>query len=394
MSWNGGTRILAVVAVCLAASGCQLIPAQGPLAGTISAKAGQSAAEQHLPSATVFDIVPVDATSARLVASYQSQTLSRRFGFGGGKSAALIGVGDQLKVTIFEAGTDGLFSTTENKQTSIDLTVQPDGRAAIPFVGQVQFAGRTLEQVRETIKAGLEQKAVQPDVIVTAVSTASRTVTVSGAVQASGLIPISLDGDHIAEIIAKAGGPSAQPYESYVTLVRGKKLARVLLKAIIENPSENIYVAPGDQVFVTRDPRTFTVLGEAIKNDRIEFGSNDLNLLEAIALAGGGADTRANAGGYFIFRYEEADIIEALLGKERFRELIAKGMTPDNIGRYPIVYRIDMSKADSLFVGQNFPVNNRDVIYIARHPAVDLGKFLSIIQTPVNLGLTAAVLAQ
>lgn len=382
-------RSAAALLLALATAGCQVVPGQGPLAGAIADAAGRSALELSIPRATVFELVHVNADTARLVSSYQSRILSRRFGFGRQGSGALIGVGDQLKVTIFEAGTDGLFSTTESKQISIDLVVQPDGTGAIPYVGAVRFAGRTLEQARASIRAGLEGKAVQPDVVITALDTPSRTVTVAGAVNSSGLIPLSLTGDQIAEVIAKAGGNNAQPFETYVTMTRGNKVARVLLKTIIENPSENIFILPGDQIFLTRDPRTFTLLGETIVNNRIEFGSNDLSLLEAIALGGGGADERVDAKGYFVFRYEEADIVEALLGKKRFHELLNKGMQPDDIGRYPIVYQIDMAQPQSLFVGQTFPINNRDVVYAARHPVVDLAKFVAIVQGPASLVGTA-----
>lgn len=193
--------------LCLLASACQIVPGQGPLTEGITTAAGRSAGERKLPSAAVFDVVNVDTSSSSLVSAYQSRTLSRRFGFGGGGGAVTIGVGDQLRVMVFEAGTDGLFSTTESKQTAIDLVVQPDGKAAIPYVGLVRFSGRTLEQARQTILAALRDKAVQPDVIVSSVSTASRSVTVAGAVNTAGLIPIGLSGDHITEIIAKAGGP-------------------------------------------------------------------------------------------------------------------------------------------------------------------------------------------
>lgn len=379
-------RSASAIFLCLLIAGCQALPGRGPLASTIVAEAATPAtAQTRIPRATVFDVVTVDSDVTSIVTAFQSQPLSRRFGFGGGGGGAVIGVGDQLRVTIFEAGTDGLFSTTESKQTAIDLVVQPDGQAAIPYVGQVRFAGRTLEQARQSILASLRDRAVQPDVIITAVSTESRTVTVSGAVNGSGLIPISLTGNQITEVIAKAGGPSAAPHETYVTLVRDNKIGRILLKSIIDNPSENIHVRPRDQVFVTRDPRTFTVLGESVSNNRIEFGANDLNLLEALALAGGQPDARVDARGFFVFRFEEPEVVEQLLGKKRFSELLAEGMKPDNIGRYPIVYKIDMGRADSLFIGQNFPVASRDVIYVARHPAVELTKFLSIIEVPLSI---------
>jgi polysaccharide export outer membrane protein len=376
---------MATLGLCLSLSACQIVPGQGPLTSQIVDNAGRSAKELSLPHATVFALTQVDTPIARLLSQYRARTLSTRFGFGNGKNSAAIGVGDQLKITIFEAGSDGLFSTTDTKQISFDLVVQPDGTGAIPYVGDVRFAGRTLAQARATIKAGLEGKAVQPDVIVTAMGTASRTVTVSGAVNAAGLIPISLSGDQLAEVIAKAGGNNAQPYETQVTVMRGKKVARVLYSSIIENSSENIYIYPGDQIFLARDPQTFTVLGEAISNKRVEFGSSSLNLAEAVALAGGGSDSRVDANGYFVFRFEQREVIEAVLGRDKFQQLLAKGMEPDEFDRYPIVYQFDMSKPDSLFVAQNFRINSRDVVYLSRHPVVDMAKFVAIVQGPVSV---------
>ncbi|MGF6172821.1 polysaccharide biosynthesis/export family protein [Ensifer sp. 4252] len=376
---------VAALLLSTALAGCQAVPGEGPLAGAIVADAGQSGAEIGRKNATVFDIVDVNGQSARLVSDYVSSTLNRRFGIGGGVGRVVIGVGDALKVSIFEAGSDGLFSTQDSKQTSIDLVVQPDGKAAIPYVGSVRFAGLTLEQARQEILEALKQKAVEPDVIVTSMSTASRNVTVSGAVGKSAVVPLSLVDETINEVIAKAGGPVAQPYETYVTLVRGKKTGTVLLKSIIENPSENIHVKPGDQIFVARDPRRFTILGAVKANQRVEFGANDLNLLEAMGLAGGGSDYALDMKGYFIFRYEEPDVVMSLLGQQRFNEMLRKGMKTDSQGRYPIVYRFDMSKPDSLIVGQTFPIKNRDVIYASRHPSVDFSKFLNFVAQPVGI---------
>lgn len=373
-----------IVLASVSASGCDTLPSAGPTALEIKAQAGAPAVVEHGYASTVFDIIDVNQRSAQMVANFSTTTLHRRFGIGGAAKRVVIGVGDQLKVTIFEAGADGLFSTSESKQTSLEVVVQPDGTAAIPYVGTVKFAGQTLEQARQTILRSLSGKAVEPDVIVTSMSTSSRNVTVSGAVGKPSMVPMSLVGETITEVIAKAGGPSAQPYETYVTLVRGKRTGTALLKTIIENPSENIYVQPGDQIFAIKDPRTFTLLGETAKNSRIEFGSNDLNILEAVALGGGAAADRANAAGYFVFRYEEPEIVSDLLGANRFRELIDKGMKPNRDGQYPMVYRLDMTKPGSLIVGQTFPIKNRDVLYVSRHPAVDLDRFLQLIGRPIG----------
>lgn len=381
-----------VAIVCAGLAGCEAVPGAGPLASDINMQAGKSISDVHRSNAAVFEIVDVNAENARTVADFSVGMLKRRFGIGGAARNVVIGVGDQLRVTIFEAGPDGLFSTQDSKKTDIDIVVQPDGKAAIPYVGQVQFSGRTLEQARQAVLSALANKAVEPDVIISSGATSSRNVTVSGAVGRPSMVPLGLSGETIMEVIAKAGGPASQPYESYVTLARGKKTGTVLLQSIVENPSENIFVEPKDQIFVTHDPRTFTALGEVWKNGRIPFGSNDVNLLESIALAGGGSDERINAKGYFVFRYEEPEIVSDLLSPERFHELVAKGMRPNKEGRYPIVYRFDMSVADSLLVGQTFPIKNRDVIYASRHPAVDIAKFVRLVSAPLTAARTGQLI--
>ncbi|MDE1995353.1 MAG: polysaccharide export protein [Rhizobiaceae bacterium] len=378
------------VLVCVFLAGCNAVSGEGPLAGTITGDAGQSAAELGRRNAAVFDVVDIDTRSARLVSDYVSTALSRRFGIGGGVGSPVIGVGDALHITIFEAGTDGLFSTAQSKQANMDVVVQPNGKAAIPYAGSVEFKGKTLEQARQAILTALKSQAVEPDVIVTSTNTASRNITVSGAVGRPSVVPLGLVAQKVTEVIAQAGGPVTQPYETYVTLVRGNRTGTVLLKSIIEHPSEDIYVQPGDQIFLVRDPRTFTLLGSAKGNGRIEFGANDLNILEAVALGHGAIDQAANAQGFFLFRYEEPDIVSSLLGPARFEELRRKGMAADANGRYPIVYKFDMSRADSLIVGQTFPVKNRDVIYVSRHPSVDIRKFLSLVGAPLNIASEGA----
>ncbi|MFB9951064.1 polysaccharide biosynthesis/export family protein [Rhizobium puerariae] len=379
--------------ICAVLAGCQAVPGEGPLTADIKADAGQSPVQIGRIDAAVFDIVKVDNRTAKLVSDYVVTALNRRFGIGGGAGRAVIGVGDQLKISIFEAGADGLFSTSDSKQTNLDVVVQQDGTAAIPYVGTVRFVGKTLEEARQAILTALKSRAVEPDVIVTSVNTASRKVTVSGAVGNSSQVPLGLVGDKITDVIANAGGPTGQPYETYITLVRGRKTGTALLSSVIDHPNENIYVQPGDQIFVARDPRTFTLLGAVKGNARVNFGASDLNLLEAVALGGGGNDAAIDAKGYFLFRYEEPDVVMSLLGTQRFNELLGKGMKPDRVGRYPIVYSFDMTHPDSLLVGQTFPVKNRDVIYASRHKAVDLGKFLTLIGTPLGIASQGAGVA-
>ncbi|MGX5844180.1 polysaccharide biosynthesis/export family protein [Mesorhizobium sp. ArgA1] len=379
------TKVFALCVVMAPLVGCQVVPGAGPDASTILAASGKSGPEQRRSNAAVFDVVDIDGYSSRLVADYSSQIFSKRFGIGGPLNTAVFGVGDRVRVIIFEASDTGLFSTKDSKQMSLDLEVQPDGNVPIPYAGLIRFAGRTPEQTRKSILAALSGKAVEPDVIVTSLGTDSRVATVTGSVKASAQVPLNLNGNRLMDVIAKAGGPVDPPYETYVTLTRGTRTATALMKTIIESPTNNVFIQPNDQIFVSHDPRTFTMLGQTTSNNRIAFGANDLNLLEAIALAGGGNDRNVSASGFFVFRYEEEGIVRTLLGGKRFDELVSKGLTPNKDGKYPIVYRLDMNRPDSLVNGQTFQVKNRDVIYASRHPAVELQYFLSLVAQPLNI---------
>ena len=47
----------------------------------------------------------------------------------------------------------------------------------------------------------------------------------------------------------------------------------------------------------------------------------------------------------------------------------------------PVIYRADLNDPASFFVAQSFPVHNKDVLYVANAPSVELQKFLNIIMT-------------
>jgi polysaccharide export outer membrane protein len=373
------TRILAAGTV-LTLAGC-VVPNDGPLTQEVLS-AGAGGKTYEIPQTKlIFDVVDIDQRVANGVNAGVRQGLSSTFGFGGGGSTPVIGVGDRLDVTIFEAGPDGLFSTVERKSTTIPVVVQPDGHGQIPYVGSVRFAGMTIDSARATIVDALKAKAVEPDVIVAMADNASRTVSVQGDVNKSTIVPLGLNGVHLSEVIAMAGGASKQPYDTYVSLKRGGRSRSVLLQTVIDNPKEDIYVKPDDQIYVSYDPQTFSALGQTEKSGKIPFNAAKLSLVEAAALAGGGNIATADPKGYFVFRYENENVYRSVVGDDRFRDLIARGMAPDGEGRYPIVYRLDLGATQSYIIAQNFPVRNKDVIYLSRHVATDLAKFLSILSS-------------
>ncbi len=365
-------------------SGC-IVPSDGPLTREVIESGAAGGSSYKIPQTKMtFDVVEIDQRVANSVTTLGTPSLARTFGFGGAGGVPVIGVGDKLDVTIFEAGPDGLFSTTERKSTTIPVVVQPDGRGQIPYVGSVRFAGMTLDTARTTIVDALKAKAVEPDVLVSIAGNESRAVSVQGDVHDAAMIPLGLNAEHLSEVLARAGGATKAPYDTYVTLKRGGRSGTVLLQTIVDNPKEDIIVRPEDRIYVTYDPQTFSALGQTEKAGKVPFDASSLSLIEAAALAGGGNMTTADPKGYFIFRYENESVYRNVVGDDRFRDLLAKGMTSDGQGRYPIIYRLDLGNPQSYIVAQSFPVRNRDVIYLSRHPATDFARFVQMITGTVS----------
>lgn len=376
-------RLLAGAAL-VALSGC-VVPSDGPLTREVIESGAAGGSSYKIPQTRmIFDVVEIDQRVANSVTTLGTPSLARTFGFGGAGGVPVIGVGDKLDVTIFEAGPDGLFSTTERKSTTIPVVVQPDGRGQIPYVGSVRFAGMTLDTARTTIVDALKAKAVEPDVLVSIAGNESRAVSVQGDVHDAAMIPLGLNAEHLSEVLARAGGATKAPYDTYVTLKRGGRSGTVLLQTIVDNPKEDIIIRPEDRIYVTYEPQTFSALGQTEKAGKVPFNAASLSLIEAAALAGGGNMTTADPKGYFVFRYENESVYRNVVGEDRFRDLLAKGLTSDGQGRYPIIYRLDLGKPQSYIVAQSFPVRNRDVIYLSRHPATDFGRFVQMITGTVS----------
>ncbi|MGV3549846.1 polysaccharide biosynthesis/export family protein [Rhizobium sp.] len=376
------------IALAFAASSLALLASCVPNDGPLASKVEHASAPKTVTIAktgVVFDVITVDQRVSNSVTALGSSSLERTFGFGSAPGTPVIGVGDELSVLIFEAGPDGLFSTTERKSTNIPVVVQPNGFGQIPYAGAIKFAGKTLEQARQEVAKALKAKAVEPDVIVNVSKNYSRMVSVQGAVNQPQMVVLGLSPQPLTNVIAIGGGPAKPPYDTYVTLTRGRKSSTVLLQSVIDDPKEDIMIQPRDKIFLSYDPQTFTALGNVYKSGKIPFETSTLTLVEAAALTGGARAELADPKGYFIFRYEYEAVYRQVVGEERFRDLLRDGLAPDREGRYPIVYRIDMSDPQSYLVTQSFPVRNKDVLYLARHPATDFVKFVQIIRGPTAL---------
>jgi polysaccharide biosynthesis/export protein len=281
-----------------------------------------------------------------------------------------IGVGDVLSVTIWEAGEGGLFSSGAGKSVNLPaVAVDRTGNISLPYAGEIDVLGSTPLDVQNRIVHGLASRAIQPQAIVTIAKNESNTAVLNGEIVKPGRYPLSMKGDRLLEIIADAGGSKTPASETYVTVIRGSQRGSQLLKSVIEEQAENVWVRAGDQIYLSHEPRRYSVFGAASKPGIYPFGSSQVNLLEAVAGAGGLLDERADGTGLFVFRHEARKVVDAIAPLQK---------TPPG-ATVPVVYRVNMRNPAAYFYAKAFMLQDKDVLYVANARSVEIGKILGLI---------------
>lgn len=374
----------AILAMSLAVAGCSYLPSQGPSASDV-VSGGATSAEV----APRYLVVNLDRRAIDILKKEPNLSLSGRFGRRGGAGSSVIGIGDSVSVTVWEAASGGLFSsasingvTAGSHSAAIpEQVVGRDGDITIPYAGRIRVAGSTTAQVERAVVSRLQGKAIEPQALVTVTRNLSNTVTVTGEVTNGARVPLSAGGDRVLDVIAAAGGIRAPVPEVFIDLSRGGATAKVPMQALLNHPEENIYVRPRDVLTVVREPQTFTVFGSAGRNALVPFDAIGITLEEAVAKAGGILDSSADPAGIFLFRSERA--------------AVARELDP----AYPIdpadrvvnvVYKINLRDAATYFLARNFAIRNKNVICVAAAPAMELYKAMQLFITLTQPALTGA----
>jgi polysaccharide export outer membrane protein len=286
----------------------------------------------------------------------------------------IVGIGDILSVRIFEARNDALFASGAGKTDAAFPAIQValDGSISLPFVGEIVVAGLSPRQIQEEIVKQLHNLVIEPQALVSLVRTNGNNVIITGDIIRPGKFRLSLTGDHLIDVVSQSGGSKFPAFETDVTVIRNGRKDSAKLSDIQGIPAQNIVLRSEDIIILSHEPKRFTINGAVNQSGTIPLTSPTLNVLEAIGLAGGLSDRRADRKGVFVFRYETRSLLHRL----GYDELGKLGADPRGV---PTIYRIDFSDVKSQFYAQSFRLLNRDGIYVANSDSVQLGKFLRLI---------------
>jgi polysaccharide export outer membrane protein len=438
----------AVLFACLVTGligGCSWFPSAGPSTNEVLEQ-GRAGGD------ILFDVVEVDDRVVSTLLAQPKESLAFRFNKDAQPPEVRIAVGDTIAVLIWESAAGGLFSEappviqpgarggveplapeagpptgerrgefgapsppvrqppretnrregqpppgtppsqlplTETAATSgrraaviPEQEVGSDGAISVPYAGRITAAGRVPDEVQHTIEARLAEKALEPQALVIVRKSAANAVTVTGEVVAGARVSLSPGGDRLLEVIAAAGGAKSPVHDTFVRLSRNGVSATIPLQQLVSDPAENIYAQPGDVLTLVRVPQTFSVFGATGRNAEIPFDAEKINLGEALGKSQGLNDDLAKPEGVFLFRYEPNSVIRAL---DQPIATTARGEVS------PVVYRFKFRDGNTYLLAQQFPVHDKDVIFVADAPAAQIYKFFTALNNVTGPFITGIV---
>jgi polysaccharide biosynthesis/export protein len=173
---------------------------------------------------------------------------------------------------------------------------------------------------------------------------------------------------------SEAGGLSAPAAETSISLQRRGRQAEVAYNTLARNSAENIYVQPGDTILVRREKRTFLAFGVTGQSGSFDFEDSNLMLGDGLAKAGGLLDDKAEPQSVLLYRNVSKSFLAGLgVDTARFKS-----------EEVPVIFRANLRDPSGFFAVQKFPMQNKDVLYVSTSDAVELTKFLTILNSATS----------
>lgn len=240
---------------------------------------------------------------------------------------------ESVQVGDYVLGPRDLIEIRVFQDPTLDTTTRVTEEATISMrlLGMVDVKGLTVAQAADRIKAILEERYMtKADVSIRVLEFENQPISVLGAVNKAGRIPLS-GNMTLLQAISAAGGLAATHGRSLFILRTARngltdQLEIDVNQLLVGDPTVNIPIAPNDVINVPVDDMiSIYVLGEVMRQGIVQFKrSQDVTLLQALAGAGGLTD-RASRRDIVIKR--KIDGREELIKVDLKR--IIEGRSPD-----------------------------------------------------------------
>jgi polysaccharide export outer membrane protein len=318
-------------------------------------------------------VVVVDDYVTRVTSVVPALGFDAEFQNAGVVGSDTVQPGDTLSLQIWENVETGLLTGSDTGAAVLEeVQVDGDGFIFVPYAGRLKASGNSTEAIRRLITEKLAEQTPDPQVLVRRVAGDGATVSLVGSVGAQGVYPIDRPARTLTAMLARAGGVTVETEIAQVVVTRGNRQGRVWLQDLYENPALDIALRAGDRILVEGDTRSFTALGATGAQNRVPFDSQTISGLEAIARVGGLNPGLADPTGVFVFRNEPEEIAETLLGRS------------DLTGDQRVVYVLDLTQANGMFVARDFAIRDGDTVYVTEAPYAQFSKLIGALTGPLS----------
>jgi polysaccharide export outer membrane protein len=154
-----------------------------------------------------------------------------------------MGAGDKLRIEVYK-----------DPQLSQSAQVRPDGKITLPLIGDVEAAGLTPIELRDTITKSLKEYITNPTVTVIVVEATAATAYVMGEVNHPGAVTLQAPLT-VLQALALAGGLKDFADAKNIRILRkgpAGSLETIAFnyKNALKSAGTPIYLRPGDTVIV------------------------------------------------------------------------------------------------------------------------------------------------
>ena len=276
-----------------------------------------------------------------------------------------IGAGDLIYITVWDHPELTAPSGPQQQIEANGRLVRPDGSLFYPYVGNIEAAGKTIEDLRSIIASRLAKVVAEPQVDVSILRFVSQKIVLSGAFGKTGQLPITNTPLSLLDAVGQGSVQAGSADISGLVLKRDGREYVIDLDTLNRKNStlHSLYLKDGDQLHLPyNDQKKVYLLGEVSAARPLLFKGTNMNLTDALGSVGG-------------LRQETSS------GKEVY---VIRGV--ENLADEPVkVFQIDLKSPSAFALAQHFKLKPQDVVYVGPADVTRWNRFISQVFPTANL---------
>lgn len=350
-------RLLAVASVALLIAGCSIAPG------------GDIDYDPPEPPdfSQVVDIIPI---TPELVWSQVSQErrvhpVTQELQGELSSYEYTVGAGDVLSIIVYDHPELTIPTGGERSAVEAGNIVRADGTIFYPFLGRVNVAGKTTEEIRVQLTRGLSDFLTEPQIDVFIAAFNSKRFHVTGAVVEPGSVPVTNVPLTILDAVNEVGGPTDNAFWHEMFLFRNGTEERLSLYSLLSegDQRQNRLLRDGDLLHIpSADNQGVAMMGQVRTPGNLRMNRERLSLTDALARAGGINEVSAEPSGIFVLRRNDP-----------------------SAAKLATVYQLDVSNAIAFAMASNFQLEPQDVVYVTTAPLARWNRVISLLLPSINL---------